>query len=60
MRSYNKLILAFLSQKDFDKYLKNIHEYPAQKTINALFMSTSKLIRLIGYFLNHCRENNST
>ena len=48
MRSYNKKVLEFLSQKEFDKKLDSIHEFPAQKTINALFTfisSTDKTIK---------------
>ena len=48
MRSYNKKILEFLTQKDFDKKLNSIHDFPAQKTINALFTfisSTEKYIK---------------
>ena len=48
MRSYNKKILEFLSQKDFDKNLTSINEFPVQKTINALFSflsSTDKSIK---------------
>ena len=48
MRSYNKKILEFLSQKDFENNLSSIHEFPVQKTINALFSflsSTDKSIK---------------
>jgi hypothetical protein len=48
MRSYNKKILEFLSQKDFNKNLKSIHEFPILKTINVLFSflsSTDKYIK---------------
>ena len=48
MRSYNKKILEFLTQKEFDKKLRSIHDFPAQKTINALFTfisSTDKNIK---------------
>jgi hypothetical protein len=48
MRSFNKEILQFLSQKDYNKNIKIIHNFPVQKTINALFSflsSTEKIIK---------------
>lgn len=37
MRDFRKQLLHFLEQEDFDKNLKDIHKFPIQKTINALF-----------------------
>lgn len=37
MRSYNKKILKFITQQDFENNLSSIHDYPVQKTINTLF-----------------------
>lgn len=37
MRNFRKQILHFLEQEDFDKNLNEIHQFPTQKTLNALF-----------------------
>lgn len=37
MRNFRKQLLQFLEQEDFDKNLNDIHKFPTQKTINALF-----------------------
>lgn len=47
-RIYKKKILHFLKQKDFDKRLKSIHEFPPQKTINiliSLLCTTDKTVK---------------
>lgn len=48
MRAFRKQILSFLEQDNFDKNLSYIHEFPAPKTINALFgflSSTDKVVK---------------
>ena len=48
MRDFKKNISKFLQQKDFNENLKTIHEFPRQKTVNALFSflcSTDKIIK---------------
>jgi hypothetical protein len=37
MRNFRKQILHFLEQEDFEKKLNEIHRFPTQKTLNALF-----------------------
>lgn len=37
MRNFRKQILHFLEQEDFEKKLNEIHQFPTQKTLNALF-----------------------
>lgn len=37
MRDFRKQLHHFLEQEDFDKRLNEIHEFPTQKTLNALF-----------------------
>lgn len=48
MRSFNKKVFTFLSDPDFASKLELIHDFPVQKTINALFSflsSTEKHIK---------------
>jgi hypothetical protein len=48
MRKLKKEILEFLQHDDFDKKLKEIHNYPSEKVINTLFLflcSTNQLIK---------------
>ena len=37
MRDFRKQLLHFLEKENFNKNLQDIHNFPAQKTINALF-----------------------
>lgn len=37
MRNFKKEVLNFLSQEDFEKNLKDIHQFPPKKVVNSLF-----------------------
>lgn len=37
MRSFKKEVLNLLSQKDFEKNLRDIHQFPPKKVVNSLF-----------------------
>jgi len=49
MRNFKKEVLNCLSQKDFEKNLKDIHQFPPKKVINALFsflVNTNPIIKM--------------
>ncbi len=48
MRNFKKTVVEFLEQNNFDENLKNIHEFPLQKTVNSLISllcSTDQVIK---------------
>jgi hypothetical protein len=48
MRNFKKDVLNFLSQKDFEKNLNDIHKFPPMKVVNSLFsflVNTNMIIK---------------